>query len=63
MFSYIILKGKFANIVISYKICTAKMLCKVVLLRHFGVLVMTNHHTLSYILVPPEIAVLFTIQL
>jgi len=49
LFSYIMLKGKFAIIVIGYKICTAKMLSKVA-----GVLVMTNHHTSSYT-VPPEI--------
>jgi len=29
LFSYIILKGKFAIIVTRYKICTAKMLSKV----------------------------------
>ena len=43
---------------LSYKICTAKMLSKVAD-KTLGVLVMTNHHASSYT-VPPEIAVLFS---
>ena len=45
---------------LSYIIKSALPKCGVrLLIRHFGVLVMTNHHASSYT-VPPEIAVLFS---